>query len=99
MKLPCTKAPCKNCPFKKDTLKGWLNNRIEEIVNADSFTCHKTHDPNRLQCSGHMILVKEENIFYRTAKAMGILPNFKGQEQIFDSKEDCIKHHKDLGIT
>lgn len=38
MKVPCTKKPCANCPFRKDTLKGWLEHRIEEIVEADSFS-------------------------------------------------------------
>ena len=42
MNLPRVKKPCSNCPFRKDSLKGWLGEeRMQEIVNADSFTCHK----------------------------------------------------------
>ncbi len=41
-KLPCTKTPCSNCPFRKDTLDGWLGeDRMREMLNADSFVCHK----------------------------------------------------------
>lgn len=38
--------PCKDCPFKKDTLKSWLGGkRAKEIVtdlSNHSFICHKT---------------------------------------------------------
>lgn len=57
MKLPHVKKPCGQCPFRKDTQKGWLGeSRITEILNSNTFTCHKTNDPNRLQCAGFMIL-------------------------------------------
>ena len=41
-------SPCKNCPFRKDCLPGWLGlERAQEIANAtvfgdSSFSCHKT---------------------------------------------------------
>lgn len=94
MNLPCTKKPCLDCPFRKDTERGWLKLRIDKILESESFTCHKTEDPNRLQCAGHLILKKEENVFYRTAKRMGISIELKGHELIFDTKESCAKHHK-----
>lgn len=42
--------PCKNCPFRTDSLEGWLgNNRASEISNSltvedKTFPCHKTVD-------------------------------------------------------
>lgn len=93
MKLPNVKKPCKDCPFRKDTLEGWLGKeRITSILNSDSFTCHKTTSP-MLQCAGHMILLKNKNSFYSLANAMKINLRLTGHELIFETKEDCIKHH------
>lgn len=61
------------------------------MMNASSFVCHK--DTTK-QCAGHMLLLKEDNDYYRTAGAMGIDLGLSGEELVFDSKEDCIKHHK-----
>lgn len=98
MKLPNCKKPCSNCPFRKDSLKGWLGEkRIKEILEADTFVCHKTTKgtaKDRLQCAGHMLLVKEQNSFYRLAARMGIDLGLSGSELIFPDKESCIKRHK-----
>lgn len=51
MKYEMTK-PCKNCPFRTDSLKGWLGKgRAAEIAFAivqqqGTFPCHKTVDYN-----------------------------------------------------
>ncbi len=89
--LPHVKLPCANCPFRKDTLKGWLGKqRMTEILAAESFVCHKkTH----LQCAGHMLIKGNENIFVRTAEQMGIELTLSGREQVFDTQEQCIEHH------
>lgn len=104
MKLPNCKTPCNACPFRKDTRKGWLGSqRMTEILEADTFVCHKSvdysiedadEDRNRLQCAGHMIIKGEENTFVRTANIMGIETELKGADLVFDSKEECITHHK-----
>lgn len=47
---PFVMSPCKMCPFKKDTMEGWLGKeRAEEIIHSiykmgDGFTCHNTND-------------------------------------------------------
>jgi len=96
--LPNRKTPCKNCPFRKDTLKGWLGaERMKGIIQQRSFVCHKTTQKemkDRLQCAGHMILMGEDNGFVSLAKLFGHDTQLKGQDLIFDSKEDCIDHHK-----
>ena len=45
------KRPCNECPFRKDTMFGWLGKRkateiIDCIAGSDhgSFSCHKTND-------------------------------------------------------
>ena len=59
--LPHVKKPCKDCPFRKDSLQGWLvKERMAKILEQQSFVCHKKHD---LQCAGHML---------QTVKKMGL---------------------------
>jgi hypothetical protein len=91
-KLPYQKKPCKNCPFTKNCMKGWLGEeRIKDILSADSFVCHKKTD---LQCAGHMIINGDNNLFVRLAKVMKIELGLMGKDMIFESREKCIKHHK-----
>lgn len=92
MKLPNCNKPCKDCPFRKDTTKGWLGeDRIKEILNSNSFVCHKATD---LQCAGFMIIKKEESTFVALSNKLKIDLNLKGQDLIFDTKKECIDHHK-----
>jgi len=103
-KLPNKAKPCSNCPFRVDTLKGWLGeSRIKEILQADSFVCHKTTDIRKtknsgkiapLQCAGHMIIKGDNNEFVRLAKRLGIETGLTGQELIFTSEQECINYHK-----
>lgn len=91
MRLPNVKKPCKDCPFRKDGLKGWLGKeRITEIIDQNSFVCHKKTD---LQCAGHMILNKDKNVFYRVAGRMGLNLELSGNELIFNTKQECVNHH------
>lgn len=92
MNLPNCKKPCKDCPFRKDTLKGWLGEkRIKEILLQDSFVCHKE---NKLQCAGHMILNKDINSFVQVAKYLKYDLVLSGHELIFNTQKELIKHHK-----
>ncbi|MDA9557779.1 DUF6283 family protein [Vibrio sp.] len=100
MNLPNMRSPCKSCPFRKDSMVGWLGSeRMEEILNQDRFVCHKTVDyesdntADRKQCAGHMLLLKTENLFYRFSIALNQDLKLSGQELIFKSKQDCIEHH------
>ena len=90
--LPFAKAPCGQCPFRTDCLKGWLGEaRAAEIAEADSFTCHKNKD---LQCAGHMV-VSKRNIFIILAeiffKDKIVIKNSK---ILFKNEKDFINHHK-----
>lgn len=93
MRLPYVKQPCKDCPFRKDSRKGWLGEeRMSDIIKAESFVCHKNTE---LQCAGHMILNQDNNIFVKTAKEHRLSLSLKNKEIIFDNREDCINHHKE----
>lgn len=90
-KLPHIKKPCRDCPFRKDTLQGWLGkDRIAEILAADSFVCHKKTD---MQCAGHMLINGQDNAFVRLADRLRIPLDLTGSEQVFESKAACIEHH------
>ena len=91
MKLPHVKKPCKDCPFRKDSLKGWLGkDRMTQILRAESFVCHKK---TTLQCAGHMLIKEQENSFVRLSKQLGIKLKLKGKELVFSNIESCINHH------
>ena len=91
MRLPCLKKPCKDCPFRKTTLKGWLGEaRMKEILGQDTFVCHKN---NNLQCAGHMLIKDDKNAFVLLARQLGIETGVTGRELVFDNEDDCVKHH------
>ncbi len=90
-KLPNQIKPCKDCPFRTDTRKGWLGaDRMKQILAEHSFVCHKN---TALQCAGHMILNKDNNSYVRVAERLGIALNLQGHELIFKTKTECINHH------
>lgn len=89
--LPNVKKPCGDCPFRKDTLNGWLGaERMTEILDQQSFVCHKK---NHLQCAGHMLMKGESNSFVRLAGRLNIKLDLSGKDLVFDSNEECIDHH------
>ena len=91
MKLPhCTK-PCGECPFRTDSMEGWLGEeRMSGILEQGSFTCHKTN--KGLQCAGHMIIKGEQNDFVALANGMGIDLDLSGKELVFQNESDLIAH-------
>lgn len=97
-KLPYVPRPCNNCPFRRDTLAGWLGSeRMLGILESGSFVCHKTTQGNpedRRQCAGHMIMKGKENDFVRLAGRLKMPLNLSGHELVFESETDCIKHHE-----
>ncbi len=95
LSLPNLQKPCKDCPFRKDTLRGWLGaTKMEEILNHKAFVCHKTLNITRLQCAGHMLMLGDSNDFVDLAHRMNIPLSLSGSELIFQTKEECIKHHE-----
>lgn len=90
--LPNCKKPCKDCPFRLDCTPGWLGaDRMTEILNSKSFTCHKTN--KTLQCAGHMIIKGKQNDFVKLAKRLNIPLELTGHKLIFKTETELIKHH------
>lgn len=89
--LPNQKKPCKDCPFRKDTIKGWLGReRMGQILKATSFVCHKK---TTLQCAGHMLMNLDSNAFVQAAERLGYPMELSGKELVFKSHDDCVEHH------
>lgn len=89
--LPNQRAPCGQCPFRKDTLEGWLGkDKIENILTARSFVCHKD---TGLQCAGHMLIKGDENDFVQLADRLGLATHLRGRELVFDTEKECVDHH------
>lgn len=90
-KLPHIKKPCQDCPFRKDTLRGWLGKeRMTEILAGDSFVCHKK---TTMQCAGHMLVKADQNAFVNLAGRLKIPLKLTGHALVFDSQAACIEHH------
>lgn len=84
-------SPCGQCPFRKDSLKGWLgSSRMEGILNQSSFVCHKRMDK---QCAGFMLMKGQESTYVQLAGRLGFELDLQGQDLVFESKAACIKHH------
>jgi hypothetical protein len=93
MKLPYCKKPCSNCPFKKDTLEGWLGrDRAQQISDAKSFVCHKN---TKLQCGGFLAFKQNTNgdaDWLHVAKLLKIELKIDGSN-VFDSQEEMLNRH------
>lgn len=98
-KMPHMKSPCANCPFRKDSLRGWLGSkRIKLVLESKSFVCHKTTGRKKLerkQCAGHMLLKGEKNHYVLFSVLYEIDLELTGRHLVFDNEDDCIKHHGD----
>jgi hypothetical protein len=63
--MPATSKPCGQCPFKKNSIKGYLGGfTIEETLETakseHSFICHKTREtPNQKECSGRLLFASK----------------------------------------
>lgn len=86
------RKPCKDCPMRKDASGAISQHLGINIITASSFTCHKTKDPNRRQCAGHLIMMREENEYYLNAKELNIDLKLRGKELIMN-KKDFIKEN------
>lgn len=94
--LPAIKHPCKDCPFRKDSLPGWLGeSRSKEISECDSFVCHKTTGvgKEKKQCAGFMLVRGHNSTFLRLATSLGHDLQLTGRELVFQTEKDFIKHH------
>lgn len=97
------KKPCNECPFKKESLKGWLGEfSVEETLRTASadqdFLCHVSgRGTIKKQCAGRMLYATKTAKMFRDPIIEGIRkevveanPNFRDEILGFDFKT----HHK-----
>ena len=102
--------PCKNCPFRKDSLKGWLGReRALEISNAvlienKTFQCHETIGlKHKSHCAGALILYEygkiapHTNNLIQLAEVLEMYEPSKLDESIecFHTQKDFVNHHSE----
>ena len=88
------KVPCGNCPFVEENEFILSPERIREIGEASSFSCHKTtdgetdaetgeyhHTGNEQHCFGHLVVQWEEFNGFNTIAALA------AQMDMFDPNE------------
>jgi hypothetical protein len=105
------KRPCKNCPFLKSNGRnfGLGKERVEEIVNAVSFQCHKTVDYDQdenghagnkpQQCAGLIAMLHngkhKPNVITRAAIALtGFDPASIDGSGVYNSVKEAIEDHE-----
>lgn len=108
MKLKC-KEPCKKCPFKRDSLKGWLGDSTPEefiLTTAENdMPCHLTIDYEKKDwntkglkeaslCSGALIFLKNSLTTPKYKPRAELLNKVeKNVESIFTWKAEFLTHH------
>ena len=104
MKNNLTK-PCNECPFRKDSLKGWLGGETAQstfdmVKSETDFACHKTRSkkPTEMsRCRGFLLFTRKIAKIpkYNTElhKAVMAIDYKTASESDILSLPDFIKHH------
>ncbi len=92
------KSPCSDCPWRQNSLKGWLNGELPDAWLADvhgeqRIDCHVLIGP---QCAGAAIY--RGNICkHPRQKDLLVLP--PDRVKVFGSPMEFKKHHETTGIS
>ena len=94
--------PCKECPFKKNSLRGWLGgvsvaDSIEIALSESDFHCHMTRETSKVKhCAGRMLFASKTAKKFRNQEMeeirLSILKN-NGVDEILNVTE-FKEHHK-----
>lgn len=87
------KAPCKECPFRKDSLRGWLADytpqELHNVVMSEvGFPCHMTHEEeigwddvkNYPMCAGALRYMRKCAKSPRNSEMAAIVRAFKPED-------------------
>lgn len=86
------KRPCSDCPFRRDSLHGWLGGYLPEMfTNAahgeERMPCHLVKG---MQCAGAGIF--RGNVF-KSPRNKELLTLRPDREVVFSSTQEFIQHH------
>lgn len=105
------KKVCDDCPWRKNSLKGWLGDQDPElftdiIKSGSKLPCHKTQkkqmnlneldeDDSILHCRGSLITMKNNCIRSRNEKIAKLQDKIEQDPNFFKTLKDFEKYHKD----
>lgn len=97
--LPHMVRMCSSCPFNKkskaDYSKTLSKERINSIIKATNFICHRSKESDRKQCHGHMFMFPNTNSYVKMSQDLGIGLETNKDPRLFTFQE--FKDH--YGIT
>lgn len=87
------KTPCSDCPFRRDSLAGWLGGETPEFFmslaqSEATYDCHTKIGP---QCAG--LAVFRANICKTPRNPQALLLK-RDTEKVFSWPAEFLKHHK-----
>lgn len=98
------KSPCDECPFRKDSLPGWLGGNtalqtFRHVTNEGDFACHKTRHKKSIlmsRCFGSLLFLRKigklPKYDVKLSEAISVL-NIKHIGNIL-SLHEFFKHHE-----
>lgn len=103
------KKPCKQCPFRKQSLPGWLGDASPEqfiatVMNDEEMPCHSTVDYTdkhwrRSLRTKKVSYCKGSLIFFSNICKLSrdrARPTAEPSEDVFRSPQEFLKHHTSL---
>jgi hypothetical protein len=101
------KKPCKECPFRRKSLAGYLgSNDLEEFtilaVSETKMPCHLTEGdggmpdgemhPNALQCAGRGIFLSN---MCKSPRDKSVLTLPADRDTVFSRPQEFVEHHSE----
>jgi hypothetical protein len=85
-------VPCNECPFRRQSLKGWLgeNNPVNFVVCAQIETPVQCHKKWSMQCAGRATMWANSAKVPRDPKLLRVEPN---RTTVFSNIMEFMKHH------
>ena len=107
------KKPCKDCPWRKTSPKGWLGGQDPEVFThtlqmGKTLPCHKTQDRDLTfdeiekndkvhHCRGALITMKNSCMLSRNEKIAELQKNINTDNNFFRTLNDFQEHHNSIG--
>jgi hypothetical protein len=98
------KKPCKECPFRKNALKGYfgghpMNSYVDPVESGLPTSCHKhdkgINDPETKLCAGALGVIKNDPNIEPWDHIKG-LEEKVNSEEVFTSIAELREHHTEM---
>lgn len=103
------KAPCKECPWRRKHMAGWLAQFSPEwfthyALNAPGLACHRTvkvdmeDGPTVAYCHGALQVLRNAKIMPRDPAIARAWKSVEPSSEVFASLEEFVRHHEGAKI-